>query len=82
MFENLDDPVDVLTAYVGGKLQPLRFRWKGRVVRIRRVTGRWERREGSVLLHHFAVEGHGAESYELRYDPRGLKWTLQRAWNP
>ena len=44
MFETLNDPVDVLTAFTGGKLEPLRFRWRGRVVRIRKITGRWSRR--------------------------------------
>jgi len=29
MFESLNDPVDVLTAYVEGGMQPLRFRWRG-----------------------------------------------------
>jgi hypothetical protein len=80
MFETPNDPVDVLTAFVAGQVRPLRFRWKGRVIRIRNVTGHWERREGSTVLRHFAVEGAGAETYELCYDPRGPRWTLSRAW--
>jgi hypothetical protein len=80
MFETLNDPVDVLTAYTDGKLEPLRFRWKGRVVRIRAVTGRWTRREGQALLRYFSVESPTAESYELCYDPRGPRWVLSRAW--
>jgi hypothetical protein len=35
MFESLNDPVDVLTAFVDGGMQPIRFRWKGRVIRVR-----------------------------------------------
>lgn len=80
MLESLNDPVDVLTAYTGGTLEPLRFRWKGRVVRVRRITGRWSRREGQSLLRFFAVEGPAADTYELCYDPRGPRWTLCRAW--
>jgi hypothetical protein len=57
MFESLSDPVDVLTAYVDGRVEPLRFRWKGRVIRVRKVTGRWSRREGQTVLRYFAVEG-------------------------
>ena len=52
-------------------MQPLRFRWQGRVVRVRKVTGEWTRREGQTLLRYFAVEGAPAETYELCYDPRG-----------
>ncbi len=81
MFESLNDPVDVLTAYTEGKLRPLRFRWQGRVIRVRSVTGEWSRREGQSLLRYYAVESDANESYELCYDPRGPKWNLSRAWS-
>jgi hypothetical protein len=80
MFESLSDPVDVLTAFVEGRMRPLRFRWQGRVIRVRRITGEWSRREGQTVLRYFAVEGSGGETYELCYDPRGPRWSLSRAW--
>ena len=80
MFESLSDPVDVLTAYVQGDLQPLRFRWRGKVVRVRRVTGRWARRDGQTVYRHFAIESDQDATYELCYDPRSPIWTLTRAW--
>lgn len=80
MFESLDDPVDVLTAYVDGRMEPLRFRWKGRVVRVRNVTGRWTRREGQAVLRYFAIDAGADETYELCFDPRHARWTLSRAW--
>ena len=81
MFETLNDPVDVLTAFTDGKLEPLRFRWRGSVIRIRKVTGRWSRREGQALLRYFSVEGPASDTYELCYDPRGPRWILSRAWS-
>ena len=81
MLESLNDPVDVLTAFVEGRIQPLRFRWQGRVIRVHRVTGEWSRCEGQSLLKYFAVEGPSAETYELCYDPRGPRWILSRAWS-
>ena len=80
MFVTINDPVDVLTAFVQGKVEPLRFRWKGRVIRVKNVTGRWSRREGQSLLNYFAVAGPASDTYELCYDPRGPRWTLMRAW--
>lgn len=80
MFETLNDPVDVLSAFVDGRVRPLRFRWQGRVVRIQRVTGEWTRREGNAQMKYFAVEGGAAETYELCFDPRGSRWILARAW--
>ena len=80
MFESLHDPVDVLTSFVEGRMRPLRFRWQGRVVRVRSVTGEWTRREGQTVLRHYSLDGTSGESYELCYDPRGPKWILTRAW--
>jgi hypothetical protein len=80
MFETLNDPVDVLTAFTDGSMDPLRFRWRGRVIRVSKVTGRWTRREGQVLLRFFSVEGTKDDTYELCYDPRGPRWLLSRAW--
>ena len=80
MLESLNDPVDVLTAFTGGGFEPLRFRWRGRVIRIKQVTGRWSRREGQSLLRFFAVEGQAEDTYELCYDPRGPRWMLNRVW--
>jgi len=80
-FESLSDRIDVLTAFVDGHVRPLRFRWQGRIVRVRKVTGEWNRREGSVLLRYFSVESHAADTYELCYDPRGPHWILSRVWN-
>ena len=57
MFESLDDPVDVLTAFEEGAMRPLRFRWQGRVVRVQKITGQWNRREGQAVLRYFAVQG-------------------------
>ena len=81
MFESLHDPVDVLSAFVEGRIEPIRFRWHGRTVRVKRVTGRWTRREGQTVLQYFALEDGSAGTYELCYDPRGPKWILSRAWN-
>ena len=80
-FESLSDPVDVLTAFVDGRVRPLRFRWQGRVIRVRRVTGEWTRREGSSALRYFSVESSAADTFELCYDPRRPGWILSRAWS-
>jgi hypothetical protein len=80
MFETLNDPVDVLTAFTNGAMEPLRFRWKGKVIRVSKVNGQWSRREGQALMRFFSVEGPGGETYELCYDPRGPRWLLSRAW--
>jgi hypothetical protein len=81
MFESHNDPVDVLTAFLDGKVRPLRFRWKGRVIRVRAVTGEWSRREGHRALRYYAVQSSASESFELCYDPGAMNWVLCRAWS-
>jgi len=81
MFESLNDPVDVLTSFVGGVMRPIRFRWQGRVIHVREVTGQWNRREGHAVLRCFTVLASRDESFELCYDARGPRWILSRAWN-
>lgn len=81
MFESLNDPVDVLTVFEDGRVRPIRFRWRGKVVRALKVTGQWTRREGSTHLRYFSVEGATSDTYELCYDPRGPSWILCRAWS-
>jgi hypothetical protein len=81
MFETLHEQVEVLTVFTGSGMRPLRFRRRGGVVPIRRVTGDWTRREGQALLRCFSVEGHAGESYELCFDPRSARWFLTRAWS-
>lgn len=80
MFESLNDPVDVLTAFVDGGMRPIRFRWQGRVVSVTRVTGQWNRREGQTVLRYFAVQGPREETYELCFDAKVPRWVLNRAW--
>jgi hypothetical protein len=80
MFESLDEFIDVLSVFTAQGMEPVRFRRQGTVYRVIRVSGRWHSREGSTLLHHFSVECAGGESFELSYDPRATRWSLNRAW--
>jgi hypothetical protein len=83
MFESAQDAIEVLSVFTASGMEPLRFRWRGSVFRVVKLTGRWQRREGSALMHHFAVECQNGESFELCFDPRSSRWSLNRAWrNP
>ena len=81
MFETHNDTVDVLTVFIAGSMRPLRFRWQGRTVHIRAITGQWNRREGQALMRYFSVQGAREDSYELCFDARSAQWILRRAWS-
>ncbi len=80
MLEQLNQPIEVLGYFGEGRMRPLRFRWRGRVVRVRRVTGEWSRPEGAGRVHYYSVVADNADYFELAYDVDQSAWRLCRAW--
>ncbi len=72
------EPVEVIALFDCGMspLRPLRFRWKGRVFRVRHITFTWSTMDGSAPVIHFSVHD-GATLYELSYNKSTMKWTLE-----
>lgn len=77
MVEKVQEPIEVLSRFVEGKIQPVRFRWRGRVFTVSRVSSAWMRREGEQHEHYFSVGAGTRESYELCYRPQTSQWTLE-----
>ena len=80
MLESINETVDVLTLFAQGQASPLRFRWRSKVVKVAKVTGRWMRHEGEARLYYYSVLADSSDYYELCYDARHLKWTLSKVW--
>lgn len=80
MLESINETVDVLTLFAGGQASPLRFRWRNKVVRVAKVTGRWMRHEGEARLYFYSILADSSDYYELFYDARHLKWVLSKVW--
>jgi hypothetical protein len=77
-YEDIGDPIEVITLFRDGVIKPLKFRWKGRVYRVNRVNGGWCSDEGSARFHHFSVMSDGPDVYELAYNTADLHWELCR----
>lgn len=80
MLEAVNHPVEVLSLFTDGRLRPLRFRWRGRVFKIRRVSGEWSRREGVGKVHYFSVLAENQDYFELAYDVGQCQWRICRVW--
>jgi hypothetical protein len=80
MIESIEEPIEVLGLFRGGGLQPLRFRWKNRVIQVRKVTGDWSVNDGRDRIYYFSVLGDNSDYYELSYHTRKLAWQLSRVW--
>jgi len=80
MLEILNQPVEMLSLFSDGRLRPLRFRWRGKVVKVRRVTGEWVRQEGVGRVHYFSILAENSDYFELAYDLDQSSWRICRIW--
>ncbi len=76
MIHAVNESVKVLALFGGGKMEPLRFSWRGVTYPIRKITLRWQDREGRAVIHHFGVSD-GANAFQLGYHSEYLTWTLE-----
>jgi hypothetical protein len=56
-------------------VSPAWFVWNGRKIRVTHTNYSWTERQGTDMLHHFAVTD-GQDSYELVLDTTSLAWRL------
>ncbi len=77
--EEIFDTIDVITLFDRGGLQPLRFRWNGRVYKIAEVQSIWSLPNNQHRTYHFSVRGQGPEYFEIVFDPENFHWQLARA---
>ena len=80
MYQNLEDPVDVIAIFENQSLKPARFRWRGKVHKVTRVTGSWKSREGTFVIRHFSLLDTDANFFELTYNERLSQWTISKIW--
>ena len=77
-YEDVFQPIEVITLFQHGKIQPIKFRWNERVYKVEKVNGGWVSDEGINRMYHFSVMSQGPDCFELTYDSRSLKWELTR----
>lgn len=78
VYEDVFEPVEVITLFQHGKIQPLRFRWNERAYKISKINGGWVSDEGINRYYHFSVMSDGPDCFELTFDSRNMSWELSR----
>jgi hypothetical protein len=58
------------------KIRPLRFKWSGRLLEIKKITYSWMTKEGEAKIYHFSVSD-GNTLYELSFNTNSLLWRLE-----
>lgn len=79
-YEEIFEPVEVITFFQNGRLHPLRFKWKGKVYKITRVNNVWSIQNGLNRQHHFSVTAGSPECFELIFDTKDFNWQLARVY--
>jgi len=78
LFEEIDEPIEVLVKFQAGAMKPLRFRWKSHAYEVVQVTGRWTTHVGQFKQYYFSVMGESRDYFEIFLDSRTLVWRLAR----
>ncbi len=76
MATEIKERVDVVAVFSGG-VEPIRFKWKGRVYPVSEITYRWKTTRGATTIMHFSVTD-GGTLFELAFDTEFMRWSLER----
>ena len=77
LIEEIDEPIDVIALFHGGKLRPIRFQWNGRTYPVKAVHSSWEDREGIHRRCFFSLAAAGS-TYHIHLRTQDLLWVLDR----
>lgn len=75
MLEQINEPVDVITIFKQGNMEPYKFLWKGREFIVRKTNLAYSCFEGRVKVYYFAVSD-SCNYFKLQFNTDNLHWTL------
>jgi hypothetical protein len=79
MYNEVNEPIEVLCAYVKGKALPLYFRWHDRRYKIDQVNLVHSQRRGRDKLYFFSVS-NSKNYFKLCHDTEKNSWNLIEAY--
>lgn len=77
-YEELFEPIEVIVLFQQGQIIPLKFRWNGRVYKIKQLNGCWKENQGYGRQYHFSAQVDGSDCFELLFDSSDFSWQLAR----
>ena len=80
MYQDMDEPIEVVVLFQNNRMKPTRFRWKERVYKVSEVTGDWKTDVGAYRILHFAVVDNSSNLFQLSYDERKTNWIISKIW--
>ena len=78
--ELLNEAIEVLALFKGGKIYPQEFNWRNTPYRITRITYNWQEHVGQALVCYFSV-ACGDDLYQISFNNTSLGWRLDKIIN-
>ena len=79
MFEQVNEPIEVISKFAENKLIPVKFLWQGREFIVQKVNLTYSTWEGRSKIYYFAVSD-SMNYFKLRFDSEKLSWTLLESY--
>ncbi len=74
----IKEPVETLVHFKRGRVNLLRFLWKGRVIKVKRVTGLWKRKQGEEEIIFLSGVSEDGDYFELSFSTKSLVWCIEK----
>lgn len=81
MYEEVNEPIEVVSLFKGGKAQPLIFRWRSHLYKIQQVNFYHKVTEGKDLIHAFSVSSEQEGAFKISFNPNSLVWRLNQIYD-
>lgn len=79
--QNVNDNIDMIAAFKGGRIKPLVFMWRGRRVKDLQIESTWEVRQGEGKRVFFSLLHENETIYQVYLDTRSWRWTLETVFS-
>jgi hypothetical protein len=74
----IKEPVETLVHFKKGRVNLLRFLWKGRVIKMKRVTGLWRKKLGEEEIICLSGVSEDGDYFELSFSTKSLIWCIEK----
>ena len=73
-----NEQIQVLAEFKNGNLKPRKFRWQGRLYRVKQICGAYRHREGEHMTHNYSVMAQNGCVYEITFKYKDTNWYLRK----
>ena len=73
----VNERIEVLTRFKGGRCLPFCFIWKNKEYAVKEITYHWQERHGQALISYFSV-ATDANLYQISFNNTTFSWRLDK----